>query len=124
MTDDHKQEEHEGLIVLISGTRDEEDNLSFNDENPDGEPFWVAVRISADKVDEFNDALERFEDIGTNIDLTLYAEKIVMQGQIGEAQPSHLVLQELRDVYGEKLKEINNNNDWASGQDNTYSGPG
>lgn len=120
MTDNHNEDE--ALIVLISGTRDDEGNLSFNDENPDGEPFWVAVKIAADKVDDFNEALERYENLGTNIDMTLYAEKIVKQGSIAEAQPSGSELQELRAVYGDNLKEVSNQNGWAS-DENSYQGP-
>ncbi len=102
-----------GLIVLVSGMRDEKGDVWFN-EDADGTPFWAAIKIAPEKEDDFNRALFEFRNYGYEIDLSEYAQEIVLQGLPGQAAPSADELAELRRTYGDSVHDMNTTQDWTS----------
>lgn len=116
MSDDNQQDEP-GTIFLVTGFLDDEGSAWFGDDTQ-GKPFWAAVLIPKEKEFLFNEAYEQCVNLGTDIDLALYAERIVKWGEAGEEYPSAEELTELKRVYGDhKVIDMNDNNDTDAGFD-------
>ena len=81
------EEREPGTIFLISGYYDYESE-QWDIDGPAGTGMWVAVLIPEDKEEAFFSAFEYSQMTGEDIDISLYAERSVKQGQPGVVHPS------------------------------------
>tara|TARA_R110001592_G_scaffold16881_13_gene71708 strand:+ start:2176 stop:2529 length:354 start_codon:yes stop_codon:yes gene_type:complete len=96
-------------IVLVNGTRDNDGEAWIGDFTH-SEPFWAALRIAENKIDDFHEAYERFQDHGISFDIEDYAEKVVKEGKPGEYWPSDEQFSNLIRAYGDKnIKDMSSN---------------
>jgi len=89
-----------GLIVIVNGTRDENGDAWIGDFSYE-QAFWAALLIPPEKEEEFYEALNLYNDMGTKFEINNFASEIVKEGIDGKTYPSKDQLNALELAYGD-----------------------